>query len=56
MRFMSAGKFTMDVAETEAGLSAADAATAQQPSGDLPGLCVGGYMTSLIGAAIGDVR
>ncbi|MCA2311445.1 MULTISPECIES: hypothetical protein [Mycobacterium] len=50
---MSAGKFTMDVAETEAGLSAADAATAQQPSGDLPGLCVGGYMTSLIGAAIG---
>ncbi|MDV3301897.1 hypothetical protein [Mycobacterium avium] len=48
-----AAKFTLDAADAEAGLSTADAATAQQPSGDLPGLSVGGYMTSLLGAVIG---
>lgn len=48
-----AEKFTLDAAAAEAGLSTADAATAQQSSGDVPGLCVGGYMTSLLGAAIG---
>ncbi|WP_139808882.1 hypothetical protein [Mycobacterium avium] len=50
---MSAGKFTMDVAETEAGLSTADAATARQSSASLQGLTVGGYATSLLGAALG---
>ncbi|AFV14860.1 oxidoreductase (plasmid) [Mycobacterium intracellulare subsp. yongonense 05-1390] len=53
MRFMAAGKFTMDVAETEAGLSSADAATAQQSGAGLSSLTIGGYMTSLVGAAIG---
>lgn len=53
MRSMSAGKFTMDVAETEAGLSAADAATAQQAGSNLQSLTIGGYTTSLLGAAAG---
>lgn len=48
-----AEKFTLDVADTESGLSTADAAAAQQSSSDLPGMCVGGYMTTLLGAAIG---
>ncbi|MEE6140636.1 hypothetical protein SKC41_30545 [Mycobacterium sp. 050128] len=50
---MAAGKFTMDVAETEAGLSAADAATAQQSGSSLKSLAIGGYTTTLLGAAIG---
>ncbi|ORB65382.1 hypothetical protein AWC17_00340 [Mycobacterium nebraskense] len=53
MRSMSAGRFTMDVAETEAGLSAADAATAQQAGSSVQSLTIGGYTTSLVGAAIG---
>lgn len=53
MRFMAAGKFAMDVGETEAGLSSADAATAQQSGASLSSLTMGGYMTSLVGAAIG---
>ncbi len=53
MRNMTSGKFTMDAAETEAGLSAADEATAQQSGASLKSLAVGGYMTSLVGAAIG---
>ena len=48
-----AAKFTLDVADTESGLSTADAATTQQASSDLPGLCVGGYMTTLLGAVVG---
>lgn len=48
-----AAKFTLDVADAESGLSTADAATAQQSSSDLPGLRVGGYMTTLLGAVIG---
>lgn len=48
-----AAKFTLDAADAESGLSTADAATAQQSSSDLPGLCVGGYMTTLLGAVIG---
>lgn len=47
-----AAKFTMDVAETEAGLSAADAATAQQAGSNLQSLTVGGYSTPLLGAAL----
>lgn len=43
----------MDVAETEAGLSTADEATAEQSGASLKSLTVGGYMTSLVGAAIG---
>ncbi|WP_156671000.1 MULTISPECIES: hypothetical protein [unclassified Mycobacterium] len=50
---MTAGKFTMDVAETEAGLSTADAATAQQSGASLNSLTVGGYTTPLLGAALG---
>lgn len=46
-------KFTLDAADAASGLSTADAATAQQSSNDVPGLCVGGYMTSLLAAAIG---
>ncbi|MCV7118142.1 hypothetical protein AWC17_25000 [Mycobacterium nebraskense] len=49
-----AEKFTLDAADAEAGLSTADAATASQPSSDLPGLCVGGYMTTLLGAVVGS--
>ncbi|GAB4921445.1 hypothetical protein BB736_025090 (plasmid) [Mycobacterium avium subsp. hominissuis] len=48
-----AEKFTLDAADAEAGLSTADAATAAQPSSDLPGLCIGGYMTTLLGAVVG---
>lgn len=48
-----AAKFTLDVEDAESGLSTADAATAEQSSSDLPGLCVGGYMTTLLGAVIG---
>jgi hypothetical protein len=48
-----AAKFTMDAAETEAGLSAADAATAQQAGSTLQSLTVGGYGTPLLGAALG---
>jgi hypothetical protein len=47
-----AAKFTMDAADTEAGLSAADGAVAQQSGSNLGSLCIGGYMTSLVGAAI----
>lgn len=53
MRNMAAGKFTMDVAETESGLSTADAATAQQAGSSLQSLTIGGYSTSLLGAAMG---
>ncbi|BBC69039.1 hypothetical protein MML61_27735 (plasmid) [Mycobacterium marinum] len=49
-----AAKFTMNVAETEAGLSAADAAVAQQSGSNLGSFCIGGYMTSLVGATIGS--
>ena len=48
-----AAKFTMDAADTEAGLSAADEAVAQRSGSNLGSLCIGGYMTSLVGAAIG---
>ena len=48
-----AAQFTMDAADTEAGLSAADEAVAQQSGSNLGSLCIGGYMTSLVGAAIG---
>ncbi|AXO25980.1 MULTISPECIES: hypothetical protein [Mycobacterium] len=48
-----AEKFTLDAAEAESGLSTADAATAAQPSSNLPGLCIGGYMTTLLGAVVG---
>ncbi len=48
-----AAKFTMDAAETEAGLSSGDTALAQQSGSSLKSLCVGGYMTSLVGAALG---
>lgn len=43
----------MDVAETEAGLSSADAATAQQSGSSLQSLTVGGYTTPLLGVAVG---
>lgn len=44
----------MDVAETEAGLSTADGATAQQSGGaSLNSLTIGGYTTPLLGAALG---
>ena len=43
----------MDAADTDAGLSAADEAVAQQSGSNLGSLCIGGYMTSLVGAAIG---
>lgn len=52
MRNMAA-KFTLDATEAEAGLSTADAAVAQQSGSNLGSLCIGGYMTSLVGAAIG---
>lgn len=48
-----AAKFTMDAADTDTGLSAADEAVAQQSGSNLGSLCIGGYMTSLVGAAIG---
>lgn len=48
-----AAKFTMDAGEAEAGLSTADGAVAEQSGSTLGSLCVGGYMTSLVGAAIG---
>ena len=48
-----AAKFTMDAAETEAGLSTADTAVAQQSGSRLGSLRIGGYMTSLVGAALG---
>jgi len=48
-----AAKFTMDAADTEAGLSAADEAVTQRSGSNLGSLCIGGYMTSLVGAAIG---
>ena len=51
MRGMAA-KFTMDAADTEAGLSTADAAVAQKSGSSLGSLCVGGYMTSLVGATL----
>lgn len=47
-----AAKFSMDAADTEAGLSSADAAVAQQPGSSLRSLRVGGYMTSLVGATL----
>lgn len=53
MRNMTTGKFTMDVTETEAGLSSADAATVQQAGSSLQSLTIGGYATSLLGAATG---
>ncbi len=52
MRGMAA-KFTMDAADTEAGLSTADAAVAQESGSSLGSLCIGGYMTSLVGATLG---
>ena len=48
-----AAKFTIDAAATEAGLSTADAATAQHSDSSLSSLCGVGYMTSLVRAAIG---
>lgn len=48
-----AAKFTMDAADTEAGLSAADEVVGQQSGSNLGSLCIGGYMTSLVGVAIG---
>ncbi|MGE2817912.1 hypothetical protein ACQI5H_22625 [Mycobacterium heidelbergense] len=48
-----AAKFTMDAADTEAGLSSADESVAEQSGSSLGSLCVGGYMTSLVGAALG---
>lgn len=48
-----AAKFTMDAADTEAGLSAADEAVVQRSGSNLGSLCIGGYMTSLVAAAIG---
>ncbi|WP_204815296.1 hypothetical protein [Mycobacterium riyadhense] len=48
-----AAKFTLDATEAEVGLSTADAAVAQQSGSNLGSLCIGGYMTSLVGAAIG---
>jgi hypothetical protein len=48
-----AAKFTMDAENTEAGLSSADAAVAQQSGSSLGSLCIRGYMTSLVGAAMG---
>lgn len=48
-----AAKFTLDANEADAGLSTADAAVAQQSGSSIGSLCVGGYMTSLVGAAIG---
>ena len=48
-----AAKFTMDAADTEGGLSIADAAVAQQSGSNLGSLCIGGgYMTALVGAVI----
>nr|AEY82407.1 oxidoreductase [Mycobacterium kansasii]AKT73086.1 oxidoreductase [Mycobacterium avium subsp. hominissuis] len=52
MQFMAA-KFTLDADEAEAGLSAADAATAKQAGSSLQSLTVGGYGTPLLGAALG---
>jgi hypothetical protein len=43
----------MDAEDTEAGLSSADAEVAQQSGSSLGSLCIGGYMTSLVGAAMG---
>jgi hypothetical protein len=48
-----AGEFTLDASDTEAGLSAADAATAQESGSSLRSLTIGGYTTPLLGAAIG---
>ncbi|WP_186244560.1 MULTISPECIES: hypothetical protein [Mycobacterium] len=48
-----AAKFAMDVEGTEAGLSTADAATAQQSGSSFQSLTIGGYSTPLLGAAIG---
>ena len=48
-----AAQFTMDAADTEAGLCAADEAVTQRSGSNLGSLCFGGYMTSLVGAAIG---
>ena len=50
---MTSGKFTLDAQEAETGLSAAEEVTAQQSGASLKSLTVGGYMTSLVGAAIG---
>ena len=47
-----AAKFTLDADEAEAGLSAADAATAQQAGSSLQSITVGGYGTPLLGAAL----
>ena len=48
-----AAEFTLDAVETEASLSNADAGHRQQSGSKLGSLCSGGYMTSLVGAAIG---
>ena len=48
-----ASKFTMDPAETRAGLSSSDASAAAQPSSSVGSLWTGGYTTPLVGAILG---
>ena len=48
-----AAKFTMDPAETRAGLSSSDASAAAQPSSSVGSLWIGGYTTPLVGAILG---
>ena len=47
-----ASKFTMDPAETRAGLSSSDASAAAQPGSNVGSLRVGGYTTPLAGAIL----
>jgi uncharacterized caspase-like protein len=56
-----ASKFTMDQAETRAGLASSDASAAAQPSSSVGSLWVGGYTTPLVGAirgawAVGEAK
>jgi hypothetical protein len=48
-----ASEFTMDPAETRAGLSSSDSSAAAQPSSSVGSLWIGGYTTPLVGAILG---
>jgi hypothetical protein len=48
-----ASKFTMDQAETRAGLASSDASAAARPSSSVGSLWIGGYTTPLVGAILG---